>query len=213
MNKKVLLRQLQISWIPLLLAVAYASIAYCMATADKRSVMTFVNYFSGTFFFLMWIVGQYLRTSKEINDSSNYANLQTGILDLKKAISKLQAFSFQQPKTTATFENPLLATAKKAIDSGFVLAGLMQAGVAFEQALLAKADKLQIARDNRTNVSQILNRLKDFYDQGTINEFYAVWKLRNQLVHLSNEASIELEKNPSLFKYFEWAIKTLESEN
>jgi hypothetical protein len=51
--------------------------------------MTLLNYFSGTFFFLMWMVGQYLRTSKEINDSSNYTNLYAGIADIQKAISNL----------------------------------------------------------------------------------------------------------------------------
>ena len=89
MKKKVLLRQFQISWIPLLVAIIYASIAYYSAKESQRSIMTFVNYFSGTFFFLMWIVGQYLRTSKEINDTSNYTNLQTGLADIQKAISNL----------------------------------------------------------------------------------------------------------------------------
>jgi hypothetical protein len=86
MRKKVLLRQLQISWIPLCVAIIYAFIAYYSVEKDNRSIMTFVNYFSGTFFFLMWIVGQYLRTSKELSDSSNYATLQSGI---QTVLSKL----------------------------------------------------------------------------------------------------------------------------
>lgn len=214
MDKKVLKRQLQISWIPLLVAIVYAAIAYYSETEDKRSIKTLVNYFSATFFFLMWIVGQYLRTSKELADSSNYSTLQTGIADLQRAISKLQSYTFQSSKTTTTVPtgNSMLSSAKKALDNGFVLAGLMQAGVAFEQAIYSKADRLQIPRDNRTTVSQVLSRLKEHYDINTIREFYAVWKLRNQLVHLTDEAAQELERSPKLIKYFEWAINELDNE-
>jgi hypothetical protein len=88
----------------------------------------------------------------------------------------------------------------------------MQAGVAFEQAILRKADRLQIPRDNRVMVSRTLNKLKDVYDDNTIEEFFAVWKLRNQLVHLTNEAAQELEKSPQLIKYFEWAINELDND-
>ena len=212
MKKKVLFRQLQISWIPLILAITYASIAYFTVQEDKRSFMTFVNYLSATFFFLMWIVGQYLRTSKELNDKSNYQNLQTGIDDLRSAISKLQSFTFAtSPKTLSKTENKMLSNAKSAIDSGYVLAGLMQAGVAFEQAIISKAERLGIQQDRRLTVSKLLNELKHHFDRGTIAEFYAVWKLRNQLVHLTDEAAMELENSPHLIKYFEWAINELEN--
>lgn len=212
-DKKVLLRQLEISWIPFLLAIAYASIAYFSADVTKRSIMTAVNYFSATFFFLMWIVGQYLRTSKELNDTSNYSSLQTGISDLQRAISKLQTLTPQTETTSpVSSDNTLLKNAKSAVDNGFVLAGLMQAGVAFEQAILSRANRLQIPRDNRTTVAQLFNRFRDFYPDGTIREFFAIWKLRNQLIHLTEEAAQELEKSPKLINYFEWAINELERD-
>ena len=161
----------------------------------------------------MWFVGQFQRTSKEIKDNTNYSNLQTGINDLKDSIKNLG--NFQTPKDDSLgflTANSMITTARKAVENGYVLAGLMQAGVALEQAILAKADKLQIPRDNRTTVVHVINNLKDFYDRGTIQEFFAVWKLRNQLVHLSPDASKELENNPRLIKYFEWAINKLETE-
>jgi hypothetical protein len=193
--------------------LAYAIIAYATTEGEKRSIKTLINYFSVSFFFLMWLVGQCLRTSKELKDSSNYTTIQTGIADLQKAISNLHPLAYQSAQTsTASIKNTQLQSARQAVEAGFVLAGLMQAGVAFEQAILSKADQLQIRRDSRMTVTQVLNQLKQYYDQSIINEFYAIWKLRNQLVHLTPEAANELEKSPSLIKYFEWAISQLEAE-
>lgn len=210
-TKAILTKQWQVIRIPLLLALAWALISFYYTPDAKKSILgSFKDLITGLFF-IMWFVGQFQRTSKEINDKASYSNLQTGINDLKDSIKNLK--SFQPPKDdTLGFipANTMMSTAKNAVEKGFVLAGLMQAGVALEQAVLAKADKLQINRDNRTTVVQIINQLKNYYDHGTIQEFFAVWKLRNQLVHLSPDASKELENNPKLINYFEWAIKRLE---
>lgn len=211
-NIAILKKQWRVIRIPLLLAIAWAFLVFFLTPEVKRSFITWFKDFITGLFFIMWFVGQFQRTSKEINDNANYSNLQTGINDLKDSIKSLG--SFQTPKDYShgfLTANSMITTARKAVDNGYVLAGLMQAGVALEQAILAKADKLQIPRDNRTTVVHVINNLKDYYDRGTIQEFFAVWKLRNQLVHLSPDASKELENNPRLIKYFEWAINKLEA--
>jgi hypothetical protein len=161
----------------------------------------------------MWFVGQYLRTAKDIRDSSSYSDIQIGINELRDSIKNLQTLKVATPDTTAppTVSNTMLNEANKAISNGFVLAGLMQAGVAFEQAVIESAKRKQIVIDDRTTTSQLINKLKVFYGDGIVKELFAVWKLRNQLVHLSPEASKEIKARPELMKYFEWAIRQLEN--
>lgn len=208
-RKEVVLKQLKISGIPLALAISYAMYGYFSLDEEKRSITTLINYFAAGFFFLMWLVGQYLRTAKQIDDSANYEDLQAGIEDVKKSILKLHSLQGQKAETPVV-SNSLLNAAEKAINSGHVLAGLMQAGVAFEQAVIAKVESLGYYSGKRIPVYKAIRSLSNVMDESIIGELLAVWKLRNQLVHLSPEAAKELESRPELYNYFEWAISELE---
>ena len=220
-NKKIIKRQWIVFRFPILIALVWAIVVCHNTEPSNRSLLNSVKDFGAALFLAMWIVGQFQRTSKEVRDNSNYSNLQTGIDDLRKAISKLQPIpttttttttTTSQPSTTQFLTNSMLQSANNAVGQGFVLAGLMQAGVAFEQAIVNKAQNLQIPREDRTTVAQLLNKLREYYSKDIIQELFAVWKLRNQLIHLTEEAAIELEKSPNLIKYFIWAINTLEDE-
>jgi hypothetical protein len=212
-TKTILKKQWKVTRLPILLALVWTVTSLFLTEVNKRSFLSSIKDFIAALFFVMWFVGQYLRTSKEVRDSSNYSNIQTGIAELQRAISRLQNFSPQSSRPPISAENnSLFVEAKNAVDNGFVLAGLMQAGVAFEQAILSKADRLQIPRENRTTIARVLNSLKDYYSAGTISELFAIWKLRNQLIHLTEEAAAELKNSPKLIQYFEWAIKELEQD-
>lgn len=206
-RKDVILKQLGISLIPLVLSILYAGYQYW--SDDQSTFTTFINYFAGSFFFLMWIVGQYLRTAKQIDDSSNYQDIQSGLAEVKDSLDKLKKSSVPSSPTTPS-SNQLLNDAKQAIEDGHTLAGLMQAGVALEQAIISKVKSLGLYRDDRIPVSKAINSLRNSLPEGTIGELFALWKLRNQLVHLTPEASEELSQRPELIKYFEWAIGELE---
>lgn len=208
-RKDVLFRQLAISGIPLALAITYAIFGYYAETEEKRSITVIINYFAAGFFFLMWLVSQYLRTAKQIDDSSQYEQLQAGLSDVKNSINQLHELHKQKSEDAGT-SNALLQNAQDAITSGFVLPGLMQAGVAFEQAVINKAQSRGLYTGPKMPVSKVINNLRRIYDEGVINELFAVWKLRNQLVHLSPEAAEELANQPELFKYFQWAVSELE---
>ncbi|MFY0690282.1 MAG: hypothetical protein JXQ90_24165 [Cyclobacteriaceae bacterium] len=203
----VIIKQLRISLLPLILAISYASYQFWVE-GDPKSFTTFINYFAAGFFFLMWLVGQYLRTAKQIDDATNYQDIQIGLTEVKESLNSLQ--KFQVTTTTETTSNTLLEGAKSAIENGHVLAGLMQAGVALEQAIINKAKAHGIYRDERMPVSKAINSLRNVLPEGVIGELFALWKLRNQLVHLTPEASQELETRTDLIKYFEWAISELE---
>ena len=208
-RKDVLIKQLKISGLPLGLAIIYSMFGYFSLDVDKRSITTVINYFAVSFFFLMWLVGQYLRTEKQIDDSTNYQDIQAGISDVKQSISELHKIHGQKAEKPVA-SNSLLDGAKKAIEDGHVLAGLMQAGVAFEQAVISKAEKHDLYHGSRTPIYKSIQGLNRFMDDSIIGELFAVWKLRNQLVHLTPEAAEELESRPELFNYFEWAISELE---
>ncbi|MCU7836144.1 MAG: hypothetical protein KZQ83_12960 [gamma proteobacterium symbiont of Taylorina sp.] len=208
-RKEVIYKQLAISGIPLVIAIIYAAYGYLSVEEDKRTITTLINYFAAGFFFIMWLVGQYLRTAKQIDDSANYEVLQAGISDVKESIRQLHALQGQKAEKPV-ITNSLLAGAQKAINDGHVLAGLMQSGVAFEQAIITKAEKHDFYREPRTPVYKAIQSLSKVMNKNIINELFAVWKLRNQLVHLSPEAAKELESRPELYNYFEWAISELE---
>ena len=208
-RKDVILKQLKISWLPLVLAISYAVYSYISTVDEERTIKVAINYFAAAFFFLMWLVGQYLRTSKQIDDSANYQDIQTGINDVKESVDKLHNFQLEKPDTSELV-NPLLYGAKLAVEQGHVLAGLMQAGVAFEQAIINKVGVEGFYRGSRVPISKAIWSLKNIMDKSVVKELQIVWKLRNQLVHLSPEAAKELEASPDLIEYFEWAISELE---
>ncbi|PHQ23686.1 hypothetical protein CLH62_19645 [Marinobacter guineae] len=157
----------------------------------------------------MWLVGQYLRTAKQLDDSSNYEAIQAGLSDVKESIRKLHEIHGTKTQKAAT-SNSFLVDAKKAVADGHVVAGLMQAGVAFEQAVINKAIQLKLYRGPRVPVAKTINGFRRFMSEPVIDELFAVWKLRNQLVHMSPEAADELANSPELIDYFEWAISELE---
>lgn len=197
----------------MLLALAYACVALYMAKSVDRSAFQFMKEFVLALFFIMWFVGQFLRTSKELDDKGKFTALQSTLSEVKEAISGLEKFKVPEDKNLSYLaRNALLHDAAKAVASGHVLAGLMQAGVAYEQALLAAARRHQIQHDRRTIVSRIIRDMREYYDEATIAELNALWQLRHRLIHLTEEAALELEKQPGLIKYFEWAINVLEQQ-
>ena len=221
----ILLQQLKISWIPLVISFGWAIWSY-QTTNEERTVRYFLKELFTALFFTMWFVGQYLRTAKDLRDKTNYGDIQIGIDELRNSLTSLSSIfranhTEPAPSTTTTTtttttiapshtSNFMLSEAIEAVNEGFVLAGLMQAGVAFEQSIIDAAVKRQIVIDNRTTTAQLLNKLKEYYEKSTIQELFAVWKLRNQLIHLNPEASQEIKSRPHLIKYFIWAIEQLE---
>jgi hypothetical protein len=200
------------SFLAILIAVLYTFSAVDSQPNINWTFQLILKEFLLAFFFLMWFVSLWIRTTKELTDSTNYSTLQTGLVEIKEAITNLQS---QPPANIQTghkgTKNDLMLGARQAVDRGFVLAGLLQAGVTFEQSIIAKAEQLGIQKTNN-HVANIIKQLRDYYDHGTVQEFFNIWKLRNTLVHLTPEAAIELNKSPQLIKYFEWAVSRLEEE-
>ena len=76
---KVLRKLLLQSWAPALLALIYAGWEFSSLPAQQRSPAGFIRSWGVTFFLIMWFVGQWFRTSKQIVDSEQLTAIQQGI--------------------------------------------------------------------------------------------------------------------------------------
>jgi len=75
---KVLKKLLVQSWIPALLALAYAVWDFS-TSSQTRTAAGLVRSWGVAFFLIMWFVGQWFRASKQISDSEQLQSLQRGI--------------------------------------------------------------------------------------------------------------------------------------
>lgn len=210
---KTLARLARQSAAPFFVSLGYAAWVYhSKGTAAKATDA--VSAFGAAFFFCMWLVGQFFRTSKQLADSEHFNRLSAGIEDINRSIRELQAappviISTHAPPSPVT---QLMAQAKHLVQSGHVLAGLLQAGVAFEQAVHEKANRIGIKSSNFRSTSQLLTKIEEQIGPGANNELQALWKLRNQIAHADSDASSELQNRPELIRYFENAIDILTPE-
>lgn len=84
-KSKVLGRLALQSLAPLVLAATYASWDYQTAAESSKTAAGWVKSFGIAFFFLMWLTGQWLRTSKQLSDAEQLTTIQRLLQDLKSA--------------------------------------------------------------------------------------------------------------------------------
>ena len=75
------------SWVPALVALLYAAWDFSSIQPSQRTVAAFVKTLGGAFFVIMWFVGQWFRTSKELTDSEQLGSLRQG---LDRSLTMLQ---------------------------------------------------------------------------------------------------------------------------
>lgn len=206
-RKDVLYRLFWQSWPALVAAVVWGITLYLSKEPADRSLATFVGAFASAFFFLGWLMTQYLRVEKQIDDSTQYEQLQAGIDDVKASIRDLHRQRVQDVKPP--LNTSLMTEAIETVKSGRVLAGLLLAGVAFEQAVRDRALREGIEVLPRTPTQQLIRDLREYLRPEVIAELPPLWKLRNQLAHVNLDAAEELQQRPELLKHFEWAVGEL----
>lgn len=101
---KVFKRLLAQSWAPFLIAIAYALWDYYSALGSSRTVAEFVKSLGIAFFLVMWFVGQWFRTAKQISDSERLSSIQESIdqLSLKAESAAAQMPALVSHKNVAT---------------------------------------------------------------------------------------------------------------
>ncbi|MCE4540786.1 hypothetical protein LXT12_26505 [Pelomonas sp. P7] len=73
---KILRKMFLQSWVPLVLALAYACWEFSSASPAQRSAATLIRSWGVTFFLIMWFAGQWFRTAKQIDDAEQLGSLQ-----------------------------------------------------------------------------------------------------------------------------------------
>lgn len=204
------------SAVPILISAVYAMWVY-FNKGDKAQPTDAISAFGASFFFCMWLVGQFFRASKQLSDSDNFNRLSAGIDDINNSIKELRAIPAANAvqatvPAPAPPANQLMLQARQLVQSGHVLAGLLQAGVALEQAALAKAQRMGLYRQNFRSFPQLLRRIEEQLGPGANTELQTLWKFRNQIVHADPHASDELQHRPELINFFESGIKLLAAD-
>jgi hypothetical protein len=199
---------------PLLIAIVYAVWVY-VDRGDRARATDATTAFGGAFFFCMWILGQYFRTSKQLTDSEYFEKLSAGIEDINKSIRDLQTKYGGPPTRIDSMRAPSLEFMTRArilVRQGDVLPALLLAGLAFEHAIRAKADRMGFDLHKSSSIVQILQKIEEQLGAGAKNELKTLWKLRNQIVHANPGAAAELQNRPDLLDYFEGGIGMLGPE-
>ncbi len=223
-TRRVLFKQWTISRIPLAISVVWAVSVFAYTAPNERSPIILIREFFTALFFAMYFVTQYLRTAKDLRDSTSQGEIQTSLSEVRESINALRALATERKptqdsksgippeNTTNDHVRWMIDEATRAVENGFVLAGLTQAGVAFEQAIRNAVANNHIDPGPRATPYHMLKALKqsEIYDPGTIAELLTVWNLRNQLVHLDSDAAAEIRNSPDLINYFRWAINLLD---
>lgn len=204
--------------VPAILAVGYGVWDWHSSGGDFE-LSEYLKIVMPALFFLMWFVGLYERQKKRSSDSQSFNTLDQKLESLSEAVNKLSpkhsqptATATPSATTSATFSQEMMAEAENVFKSGHHLAALLQAGVAFEQAVrsYAKASKLEEA--DRMSLLHILKKIDFLLPKGVEGELHALRQVRNQLAHASENELRHLDQAERILSAYRWAIETLENE-
>lgn len=209
---KVLWKLVKQSTIPFLISILYATWVYSSKPAPAPFT-DWITPFAGSFFFCMWLLGQFLRTSKQVSDAETFTEISAGIAEINKSVSELKAASVARPLVSTAQPNRLFVQAKELVHNGYVIAGLLQGGLAFEQAVYDKASRIGLNRSEYRSLPRLIAEIEKSLGSGAQQEIQVLWKLRNQIVHADEEALEQLQHQPELISMFERGIEMLGQEH
>lgn len=208
---RALLQLLKQASIPAALSAGYATWVYS-ERPEGAPLTDWITPFAGAFFFSMWLLAQFLRTSKQISDSEHFEKLTASLADITTSIKELKAIPHAPRGHGAPQVNELITGAKEIATRGHVLAGLLQAGLAFEQALQQKARRMGLDRGRHRGIQALIEEIERQLGPGASRELHMLWRLRNQIVHAEPEAAEELQSQPELIDMFSAGISMLGPE-
>lgn len=199
------------------------SIVYVAVQSKQKSggfdLFAAINKFFISLFFCMWFVSLYERAKKRTIDSRSFGELSGGINELKTILHDIKTGQIPQPTPIESNSAPidsspqrLLAESRLIFKSGFKLAALLQAGVAFEHSIrnFAKAHRF-IDLEFRP-LLQVIRRLEQVFPEAWIGEIHMLRKIRNQVVHITEEDLGTIENPESILDLYQQAITAIETE-
>jgi hypothetical protein len=170
-------------------------------------------------FFIMWFVGLYERARKKTADKESFDNLSTGLNSLTDLVKDLR----KSPHATTgaatptplepSYSGSLVTEAFTIFAAGHKLAALLQAGVAFEQAVRAFARRQGVENADHMPLLRILQKIDFLLPQGWQGELHMLRQIRNQLTHASEQELDRIEQPEVVLNTYALAIKALTDEN
>jgi hypothetical protein len=216
--RRTLIRLLKESVIPLALAALYAFV-------DTRATKgagwpQFIKVFGSTFFFLMWLTGQYLRVGKQIHDRELLSGINADVQAIKNVLSQ-HATAAGAPTPASPESVPivdpvareLMQQADASLASKLTLPALLLAASAFEYSVRKAANRFGVAEGARVPVRQTLSELKSFLPVGVSEELRALWDARNKIVHFRDAELPRSADASRLVSSYRWAITLLSETN
>ncbi|QPF75560.1 hypothetical protein G8A07_23335 [Roseateles sp. DAIF2] len=181
------------------------------------SLAAYLKLCAPALFFIMWLVAMYERERKKSSDKEALSGLSSDIQSLKSLVTDLGSSRHASLPASApiaygtSFSQQLMAEADGVFRSGHKLAALLQAGVAFEQAVRSFAIRKGLAAAERMPLLTILQKVDFLLPQGWQGEIHMLRKIRNQLAHASKSELADIENADMVFRTYGLAIEALES--
>jgi uncharacterized protein YutE (UPF0331/DUF86 family) len=174
-----------------------------------------IGSFFSIVFFLMYFYGQYKRVEKQTEDKESFKGVSEKLNSLEYLVRQLKTPINPEAEWTGSpisaSAASLITEAKEILSEGHVLASLLQAGVAFEQALRTFSRRLDRKQNMVGPLHRIIQSLNGLLPKDVLHEFNSLREIRNKLVHLQEEEIRELGNAKAILQHYEWAIATLTS--
>jgi len=203
------------SAVPFFVALSYAWWDFQSAPEQMRTASSFIKSLGVAFFLVMWFVGQWFRTDKQINDAEQLSEIKANVADIKAALkqgAKPEVAEAKQLLLNEPVSSALLSEAEVAMASGLHRSALLITATAFEHALRTFAIRHQIEGAERLTGGSILHRMRDYLGPGIAGELHELWRARNAIVHVQHERSVRADDSSRLYDSFRWAIGLLTNE-
>jgi hypothetical protein len=203
--------------IPASIAAAYGLYDWYAANGNFE-ISAYLKVTLPALFFVMWFVGLYEREKKKATDRESFESLATGLrslTDLVQGLRRSPHASTARPRIRPygpAYSESLIDEAFRILANGHTLAALLQAGVAFEQAVRSFARRFDIEAANQAPLHRILQRVDRLLPEEWRDELHVLRQIRNQLAHASEkELSRIIEQPEIILNTYAAAISALES--
>jgi hypothetical protein len=163
----------------------------------------------------MWLIGQYIRVSKQLRDRELLVGINADVQAIRDALAAREnqpdAAAVPKPASPEISDpiaRDLFQEAQSALSNKLILSALLMAGAAFEYSLRQAAHRSGLS-EGRTPVRQTIEQLKPFLPSGVAGELHALWDARNKIAHLRQEPSSTALDPDTLIDGFKWGISLL----
>ena len=202
--------------IPALIAALYGAYDWHSSKgANSFSLSAYLKVTMPALFFIMWFVGMYERARKKTNDKESFDNLSSGLQSLTDLVKGLQnsphatKASPIQSAASSAYSSTLINESIAIFAAGHKLAALLQAGVAFEQAVRAFARRQGVESTEQIPLLRILQKIDFLLPGGWQGEFHMLRQIRNQLAHASEQELDRIEHPEVVLNTYALAIEAL----